>query len=107
MPAKLKQLSGSAMRPRVAEIKAVTALLEQEWADVDELSQAVIETVYEALMSRDWWVVVADAGSLGLISYGPYENKNKAMKAIGKEIVSFGPEPLQGWVRTLQKGARE
>ena len=92
------------MRPRVAEIRAVTALLDREWDDVEDLSQAVIETVYEALMSRDWWVVVADAGPFGLITYGPYETNNKAMKAIGKEIVSPGPEPLQGWVRTLKKG---
>ena len=50
------------MRPRVAEIRAVTALLDRDWEDVEDLAQAVIETVYEALMSREWWTVVADGG---------------------------------------------
>ena len=92
------------MRPRVAEIRAVTALLDREWEDVEDLAQAVIETVYEALMSREWWTVVADGGGFGLLPYGPYETKNKAMKAIGKEIVSPGPEPMPAWVRPLMKG---
>ena len=92
------------MRPRVAEIRAVTALLDQEWADVEDLSRAVIESVYESLMSREWWTVIATDKRLGTFVYGPYETRNKATKAIGKEIVSPGPEPMQALLRPLMKG---
>ena len=92
------------MRPRVAEIRAVTALLEQEWADVDDLSRAVIETVYEAVSQREMWVVIASDNRLGTFAFGPYETQNKATKAIGKEIISPGPEPMQALIRPLMKG---
>ena len=92
------------MRPRVAEIRAVTALLDREWKDVEDLSRAVIEAVYESLMEREWWTVVASDNRLGLFVYGPYDTRNKATKAIGKEIVSPGPEPMQAYIRPLMKG---
>ena len=92
------------MRPRVAEIRAVTALLDAEWQDVEDLSRAVIETVYESLMDREWWTVIASDKRLGTFVYGPYETRTKATKAIGKEIVSPGPEPMQALIRPLMKG---
>jgi len=92
------------MRPRVAEIRAVTALLDQEWEDVEDLSRAVIESVYESLMGREWWTVIATDKRLGTFVYGPYETRNKATKAIGKEIVSPGPEPMRALLRPLMKG---
>ena len=92
------------MRPRVAEIRAVTALLDREWQDVEDLSRAVIETVYESLMEREWWTVIASDKRLGTFVYGPYETRTKATKAIGKEIVSPGPEPMQALIRPLMKG---
>lgn len=92
------------MRPRVAEIRAVTALLDREWPDVEDLSRAVIEAVYESLMDREWWVVIASDNRLGTFVYGPYDTRNKATKAIGKEIVSPGPEPMRALIRPLMKG---
>lgn len=92
------------MRPRVAEIRAVTALLDQEWEDVEALANAVIETVHESLMSREWWTVIATDKRLGTFVYGPYETRNKAVKAIGVEIVSPGPEPMTALIRPLMKG---
>ena len=92
------------MRPRVAEIRAVTALLDQEWVDVEDLSKAVIQTVYDSLSERELWVVVASDKRLGAFVYGPYETRTKATRAIGKEIVSPGPEPMQALIRPLMKG---
>ncbi len=92
------------MRPRVAEIRAVTALLDQEWVDVEDLSKAVIQTVYDSLSERELWVVVASDERLGAFVYGPYETRTKATRAIGKEIVSPGPEPMQAMIRPLMKG---
>jgi hypothetical protein len=92
------------MRPRVAEIRAVTALLDAEWQDVEDLSRAVIEAVYESLSEREMWVVIASDKRLGTFVYGPYETRTKATKAIGKEIVSPGPEPMQALIRPLMKG---
>lgn len=95
------------MRPRVAEIRAVTALLDQEWQDVEDLSKAVIQTVYDGLSERELWTVIASDKRLGAFVYGPYETRNKAVKAIGKEIVSPGPEPMQALIRPLMKGSSE
>lgn len=92
------------MRPRVAEIRAVTALLDQEWVDVEDLSKAVIQTVYDSLSERELWVVIASDKRLGTFVYGPYETRTKATRAIGKEIVSPGPEPMQALIRPLMKG---
>ena len=92
------------MRPRVGEIRAVTALLDQEWEDVEDLSRAVIQAVYDALGERELWTVVASDKRLGVFVYGPYETRNKAVKAIGKDIVSPGPEPMTALFRPLMKG---
>ena len=53
------------MRPKVAEIRAVTALLDKEWEDVTTLSEEVIRVVYEGLRQSDTWVVLARDASLG------------------------------------------
>lgn len=95
------------MRPRVAEIRAVTALLDQEWEDVDALASAVIQSVYDSLSKRELWTVIASDKRLGVFVYGPYETRNKATKAIGSEIVSPGPEPMQAYIRPLMKGSSE
>lgn len=92
------------MRPRVAEIRAVTALLDREWPDVEDLSRAVVQAVYDALAERELWVVIASDNRLGTFVYGPYDTRNKATKAIGKEIVSPGPEPMRALIRPLMKG---
>ena len=92
------------MRPRVAEIRAVTALLDQEWQDVEDLASAVLEKAIELVLSRELWVVIASDKRLGTFVYGPYETRTKATRAIGKEIVSPGPEPMQALIRPLMKG---
>jgi hypothetical protein len=92
------------MRPRVAEIRAVTALLDAEWQDVEDLSKAVIQAVYDGLSERELWVVVATDKRLGTFAYGPYDTRTQATKAIGKEIVSPGPEPMSALIRPLLKG---
>lgn len=93
------------MRPRATEIRAVTALLDQEWEDVDTLSREVIQTVYDGLSKRDTWVVLARDARLGWFTFGPYESKHQATKAIGKEIVSPGPEPMQAMITKLIRGS--
>lgn len=89
------------MRPRVAEIRAVTALLDKEWEDVTTLSEEVIRAVYDGLKERETWVVLARDARLGWFTYGPYESKHQATKAIGKQIVSPGPEPMRAMVTKL------
>ena len=89
------------MRPRVAEIRAVTALLDKEWEDIATLSEEVIRSVYESLKERETWVVMAHDATMGWFTYGPYETKHQATKAIGKQIVSPGPEPMRAMVTKL------
>ena len=92
------------MRPRVAEIRAVTALLDQEWTDVEDLASAVLEKAIDMLTSRELWVVIASDNSLGTFVYGPYDTRTQATKAIGKEIVSPGPEPMRAMIKPMLKG---
>ena len=92
------------MRPRVAEIRAVTALLDQEWQDVEDLASAVLEKAIDLVSSRESWVVIASDNRLGTFAYGPYETRTKATRAIGKEIVAPGPEPMRAMIRPLLKG---
>jgi hypothetical protein len=94
------------MRPRAAEIRAVTALLDQEWDDVEDLARAVVESVYDSVLSREWWTVIATDKRLGSFVFGPYETRNKATKAIGSEIVSPGPESMHAILRPLMRGGK-
>ena len=92
------------MRPRVAEIRAVTALLDQEWTDVEDLASAVLEKAIDMLTGRELWVVIASDNRLGTFVYGPYDTRTQATKAIGKEIVSPGPEPMRAMIKPMLKG---
>ena len=92
------------MRPRVAEIRAVTALLDQEWTDVEDLASAVLEKAIDMLTSRELWVVIGQDQRLGTFVYGPYDTRTQATKAIGKEIVAPGPEPMRAMIKPMLKG---
>lgn len=69
------------MRPRKAEREQLTALLEQEWDDVDELVAAVYDLAMNALLARDWWILLA-AYDTELMAFGPYGTRLKATRAV-------------------------
>ena len=75
------------MRPRVAEIRAVTALLDQEWTDVEDLASAVLEKAIDMLTSRELWVVIGQDQRLGTFVCGPYDTRTQATKAIGRRLL--------------------
>ena len=91
------------MRPKVSEIRKITALLDRQWSDVDELAKTVLSEAFDMAGERDQWVVIMQDDRLGAFVFGPYETENKARKAIGTEIVSAGPSPATGLVRRIRR----
>lgn len=89
------------MRPKVSEIRKITALLDRQWDDVEELAKTVLSEAFDMAGEREQWVVVMHDDRLGMFVFGPYETENKARKAIGTDVVSPGPNPARGVVKRI------
>lgn len=79
------------MRHRPTERKAVIALLEQEWDDVADLAEALLDELLELKWGRGGWIIVHredSATSPAYFAYGPYDTRNQAVKDIGKRIIA-------------------
>lgn len=79
------------MRHRPTERKAVIALLEQEWEDVGDLAEAILDELMELKWHRGGWVIVHredSATSPSYLCWGPYDTRNQAVKDIGKRIIA-------------------
>lgn len=96
------------MQPKVTEVRKVAALLDQEWPDVEDLARAVTQTVMDMVEARDQWCVIAIDHRLGAFVFGMYDTEGRAKKAIGKSIVSPGPQAMTAWVvKVLKDGDGE
>lgn len=91
------------MQPKVAEVRAIEKMLSQEWDDVTELADAVVQKVMDMVEARDQWCVLAMDPRLGAFVFGMYDTEGRAKKAIGKSIVSPGPEPMKALVCKILK----
>lgn len=89
------------MRPRISEIRKITALLDRQWDDVEELAKTVLSEAFGMVGEREQWVVIMHDDRLGMFVFGPYDTENKARKAIGTEVVSPGPGVAQGFVKRI------
>lgn len=89
------------MRPKVSEIRKITALLDRQWDDVEELAKTVLSEAFDMAGEREQWVVVMHDDRLGMFVFGPYDTENKARKAIGTDVVSPGPSPARGVVKRI------
>ena len=89
------------MRPRAAEIRAIVAMLDREWDNVDELASTILNEAFGMAAKRDKWCVIMHDPRLGVFTFGPFDTENQARKAIGKSIVSPGPEPAKATVRRI------
>lgn len=89
------------MRPRAAEIRAITELLEAEHPDVDQLAKDVLQLAWELFDKRERFVLVLDQPAVGVAAYGPAGTRNEIHKAIGTQIVSAGPGPATGHITPL------
>lgn len=79
------------MRHRPTERKAVIALLEQEWDDVADLAEALLDELMELKWGRGGWVIVVrHAGTTPFYTaHGPYSTENQAVKDIGRRVTTF------------------
>lgn len=91
------------MQPKVTEIRKVAALLDQEWPDVEDLARAVTQTVMDMVEAREQWCVLGLDSRLGAFVFGMYDTEGRAKKAIGKSIVSPGPQPMRALVCKVLK----
>lgn len=93
------------MQPKIAEVRAIEKMLSQEWDDVTELADAVVQKVMDMVEAREQWCVIAIDHRLGAFVFGMYDTEGRAKKAIGKSIVSPGPQAMTAWVvRVLKDG---
>jgi len=84
------------MRIRKNEREALTALLDQEWEDVEELAQAVFTQAVESFLERDQYILWVGADASKPMAFGPFVSQNAALKAIG--------HPVMGWHRSCRAG---
>lgn len=90
-------------RPSPREIKAVTAVLDAEFDDIEEAARAVIAALDEVRASKDQWIVVARPLAGGpYVSVGPWTTHNQASKA-SQHLVSAHKEPTQGTGMAVMK----
>lgn len=83
-------------RPSPREIKAVTAVLDAEFDDIEEAARAVITALDEVRSGKEQWIVVARPLAGGpYLSVGPWTTRNQATKA-SVDIVSAHKEPTEG-----------
>jgi len=70
-------------------VKAVRELVEQEWEDTEELTQAILDTLVEVKWARGGWVVIFhDPDTLPKpVLYGPYQTSNQATKDVNRRII--------------------
>lgn len=84
------------MKHRVAEVRAVTAVLEKPAEDLDSVVQDVLDAVTETKWGRDVWVTVVRHRSGNpetadlILGYGPYATKNEAKRDLGRRIPELG-----------------
>jgi len=84
------------VRIRKNEREALTALLDQEWDDVEELASAVFTQAVELFLARELWLVWVGQDASKPQPFGPFLTRNQALKSIGHEVV--------GWHRDCRAG---
>lgn len=83
-------------RPSPREIKAVSAVLDTEFDDIEDAARAVIAALDEVRASRDQWILVARPLAGGpILSVGAWTTENQARKA-SQNLVSAHREPTEG-----------
>ncbi len=75
------------MRHRPTEIREVTALLEQEHEDVEQLAVDILDLLVDIKWRRGAFVVAVQQFD-HLYCFGPFANKQEAKRSIGKDIVA-------------------
>lgn len=79
----------------------MTALLDAEHADVEQLAREALTLAWELLGQREQWCLVLEQPAVGITVHGPASSPAEITKAIGKSIIAAGPEPGKGHVRVL------
>jgi len=70
----------SSFRPRTAEVRALSTVLDSEHDSVDDLSKAVIHKCFDLLMERELWLVLLVYPDQ-VWAHGPYFSRRQAEKA--------------------------
>jgi hypothetical protein len=87
-------------RPRVGEVRKVSALLEAEHDDVESLAYDVLDFTSRIVFERDAWIVVM-ANKLGVFVYGVFWTRKQAEDAMLNKIVEPGPDRSRFYVTKL------
>lgn len=66
------------MRPRKAEVEAMIALLDAEYADVEALAKDALVRAWELAEARKRYGVVIDQPGVGVTLHGPFDTTTQA-----------------------------
>lgn len=94
-------------RKRPTEVRGIISLLEQDWDDVADLAEAIIEKLDELRARRTqytYWMCDPNPQVAIISAYGPYDTANQAEKE-SKKLVSAGPKLSFGGVLQLRQVA--
>lgn len=92
------------MKPRIAEVRAIAKLLEDEHEDVTDLARAVLTESWRLLDERGYFCMVAKHPGAGVFVHGPYGSRNDVERAVKKgEIISSGNGPAHGMIVRMIK----
>jgi len=70
----------AAFNARVAEVKEIVAILDDEHDDIEDLAREVINKSLELVFNRGYYTVVVE-NSLGWFTLGPYFTRKQAENA--------------------------
>lgn len=95
-------------RHRPTEVREVRALLEREWDDTDELTQAVLDKIQEVKWSRWPWIAIQRHRSGDhFTAWGPYATRSEAERDVGRRIIGAEPGDVAYFCRVVNKDVTE
>lgn len=87
------------MKPRIAEIRSVAAVLDAEHEDVEDLAREILTLAWQLAAERDKWCMIADHPGAGLFAHGPYGSRSEVERAVKRgDISSAGNAPARGMI---------
>jgi tRNA (Thr-GGU) A37 N-methylase len=84
------------MRPRIAEVKQIVALLDAEHDSVEDLAREVLVKAWQLADERDKWCVVVNDPGVGVYVEGVFASKSEVDRAVKKGTVFCASEGATG-----------
>lgn len=84
------------MRPRIAEVRQITAILDAPSDDVEDLAREVLAKAWQLADEREKWCVVVHDPGVGVYVEGLFASKIEVDRAIKKGTVFSASQGATG-----------